>query len=164
MKLVARTISALLLVLVGSLGCGRYVERTTCPAPCSGGNKCGLGEVDRYSTRWPIASAVAGALLLGVGGFMVHTGRSEIEDLQNEFDSNVIMQGTQPFDWDSSREDKPLFMQNMGSGLIGAGVITLVTAAVLYFYQKRTIAVSITPVEPRAASMDRFPGLFIQNP
>ncbi|PKN24473.1 MAG: hypothetical protein CVU65_11670 [Deltaproteobacteria bacterium HGW-Deltaproteobacteria-22] len=98
--------------------------------------------------RWPIAGAVAAAVLLGAGGTMVHVGRAEIDDLQNDINNTIITQGTRPFDWDSSREDRALLLQNMGSGLIGAGVITLVTAAVLYFYQKKTIPVSIISVEP----------------
>ena len=157
MKLGARTILILLIVLAGSPGCVRYVERTTCPATCSGGNPCGLREVDRYSSRWPIASAVAAAVLLGAGGIIAHEGQAEMDALENDIDQTVSMQGTRPFDWDSSREDKALFLQNVGSALIGAGVITLVTAAVLYFYQKKPIAVSITPVEPRQSSRGQAP-------
>lgn len=148
MKLRAFPIFASLLVLGGSFGCVRYVERTSCAANCSGSTRCGLREVERYSMRWPIAGAVAAAVLLGAGGTMVHVGRAEIDDLQNDINNTIITQGTRPFDWDSSREDRALLLQNMGSGLIGAGVITLVTAAVLYFYQKKTIPVSIISVEP----------------
>jgi len=164
MKLGAGPIFASLLVLGGSFGCIRYVERTACAANCSGSTRCGLREVERYSMRWPVAGAVAAAVLLGTGGLLVHEGRSEIDDLQNDINSTIITQGTRPFDWDPSREDKALLLQNVGSGLIGAGLITLVTAAVLYFYQKKTVPVSVLPVEPLQTSKDRFPGLFIPNP
>lgn len=143
----AGPIFASLLVLGGSFGCVRTVERTSCPATCNVSSRCGLREVERYSMRWPIAGAVAAAVLLGAGGTMVHVGRAEIDDLQNDINNTIITQGTRPFDWDSSREDRALLLQNMGSGLIGAGVITLVTAAVLYFYQKKTVPVSIISVE-----------------
>ncbi|PKN47715.1 MAG: hypothetical protein CVU59_01830 [Deltaproteobacteria bacterium HGW-Deltaproteobacteria-17] len=136
-----------LLVLLGCGGCFRSLERTTCPATCGGGGRCGLGEADRYSPRWPVATAVAGALLLGVGGVMVHTGRSQIEELEQDIDANVSQQGTRPFDWDASRDDRPVFLQNVGSGLIGAGVIALVTAAMMYFHQKKPVLVVIPALE-----------------
>jgi len=109
--------------------------------------------VERYSVKWPIISAVAAAVLMGSGGFMIYSGREQIDELQAEIDQTVSEVGTRPFAFDLSREDKPVMLQNVGSGLISVGVTSLVTAAVLYFYQKKTVPVtiSITGSEDRKA-------------
>jgi len=99
--------------------------------------------VERYSMRWPIVAGVAAALLLGSGGYMIYSGREQIDELQAEIDDIVATSGTRPFDWDLSREDKPVLMQNVGSGLVSVGATALVTAAVLYFYQKKTVPVTV---------------------
>ncbi len=100
--------------------------------------------VERYSVKWPIISAVAAAVLMGSGGYMIYSGRSQIDELQSEINDIVALQGTRPFDFDMSREDKPVMLQNIGSGLISVGVTSLVTAAVLYFYQKKTVPVTVS--------------------
>ncbi len=109
--------------------------------------------VERYSIKWPIIGAVAAAVLMGSGGYMIYSGRTQIDELQSEIDDIVALQGTRPFEFDPSREDKPVLMQNIGSGLISVGVTSLVTAAVLYFYQKKTVpvTVSISGTEDRKA-------------
>ncbi len=139
----------LLLVLAGLSGCVRYVERTTCPSACTGEVSCGIREVDRYSTRWPVVTAIVGAVALGAGGAMLHAGRAEHEELLREIDATVSMQGARPFTWDESREDRSLFLQNAGSGLIGVGVVALVAATVLYLYQKKPLPMVIHRVDPR---------------
>jgi uncharacterized membrane protein len=138
----------LFLILVGASGCVRYVERTTCPAACGEVTTCGIREGDRYSMRWPVATAIAGVVALGAGGTMLHAGRAEHEALERELEAIVTMQGDRPFQWDPAREDRALFLQNAGSVLIGAGVVALVAATVLYFHQKKPLPVVIRRVDP----------------
>ena len=137
----------LLLVFVGFSGCVRYVERTTCPAACTGEVSCGIREVDRYSTRWPVVTAIVGAVALGAGGTMLYVGRAEHEALERDIEETVIAQGARPFLWDTEREERSLFLQNAGSGLIGVGVVALVAATVLYLYQKKPLPVVVRRVD-----------------
>ncbi len=99
--------------------------------------------VERYSIRWPIIAAAAAVVMMGSGGYLIYSGRQEIEDLQTEIDGIVAQQGTKPFEFDLSRQDAPVMKQNVGSGLVGVGVTSLVTATVLYFLQKKTVPVTI---------------------
>jgi hypothetical protein len=142
-------VTVLLLVLAGLSGCVRYVERTTCPSACTGEVSCGIREVDRYSTRWPVVTAIVGAVALGAGGAMLHAGRAEHEALERDIEETMMVQGTRPFQWDPEREERSLFLQNAGSGLIGVGVVALVAATVLYLYQKKPLPVVIHRVDPR---------------
>ncbi len=150
MRATVRTSQAviLFLILVGASGCVRYVERTVCSTACCKETSCVLREGDRYSMSWPVATAIAGVVALGAGGTMLHAGRAEHEALERELEAIVVMQGDRPFTWDPAREDRALFLQNAGSVLIGAGVVALVAATVLYLYQKKPLPVVIRRVDP----------------
>ena len=100
--------------------------------------------VERYGKKWPIITAVAAAALLGGGSYMIYSGREQIDDLQQEIDDIVARQGTRPFEFDLSREDKPVMMQNLGSGMVGVGATAMVTAVVLYFFQKKTVPITVS--------------------
>lgn len=99
--------------------------------------------VERYSIRWPIIAAAVAVAAMGSGGYLIYSGRQDIQDLQAEIDRIVAVQGNKPFEFDPSREDTPVMKQNVGSGLVGVGVTSLVTATVLYFMQKKTVPVTI---------------------
>ncbi len=102
-------------------------------------------QVERYSMRWPVATTVAAAVLMGAGGYMLYSGRAQIDDLNDEINDIVSREGSRPFDFDLSRQDKPVMMQNVGSGLLSVGVTSLVTAAVLFVMQKKTVTETVTP-------------------
>lgn len=100
--------------------------------------------VERYSIRWPIIAAAVAVATMGSGGYLIYSGRQEIEDLQKEIDDIVAVSGNKPFEFDLSRQDAPVMKQNVGSGLVGIGVTSLVTATVLYFMQKKTVPVTVS--------------------
>jgi len=138
----------LFVILVGASGCVRYVERTVCGAACCKATSCVLREGDRYSNSWPLVTAIAGMVALGAGGTMLWAGRAEHEELERDLEQTVTTQGTRPFSWDPDREDRAMFLQNAGSGLIGVGVVALAVAAVLYLHQKKPRPVLIRRIDP----------------
>jgi PEGA domain len=100
----------------------------------------GFKTIKRYSNKWHLGTAIASVVLMGVGSYMVYKGRSDIEALEDEITLLRSTSGTSAFDFDLSKQDKPVMYQNVGTGLFSFGSATAVSAAVLYFMQKKIVA------------------------
>ncbi|MBU1219943.1 tetratricopeptide repeat protein [Myxococcota bacterium] len=102
-------------------------------------------KVKRFGNLWPILTGVSSALILGGGGTLIYQGRSEIDDLQSEYNDLLLQSLGQPVEFDISRQDSPIMKQNVGNVLVGVGIAGIVATAVLFIIQEKQVQYTVTP-------------------